>query len=200
MLKPIIAFTLATTTAVALAAPAQAHELRTDSTEGSVKALVTTAEQLGIRFQVNTQECKDTPGLMGYMTAPHMVMTVCTENHKIYGDDAFFALADTVRHELVHAAQFCKSTYSSNILFPRQVQRAVAFAQTHLGWDILGYPTHQWDAEGEARTVAHDLNEAQVGSILDKACRYDDTKRTMVGDIRIGRRPLAGLPRPDSRR
>ena len=200
MIKSILGLALAATTVVTLAAPVQAHGLRTDSTPDSVKALMGTAEKLGIRFQTNTQECKDTEGLMGYMQAPHMVMTLCVENHRAYGPQAFDALADTVRHELVHAAQFCKATYSTNILFPGKVKAAVEFAQTHLGWHILGYPAHQWDAEGEARVIAHEVNDIQVGRLLDKACRYSDTKRTMVGDIRIGRRPLTGLPRPDSRR
>ena len=192
MIKSILGLALAATTAVTLVAPVQAHELRTDSTEQSVKALMSTAEKLGIRFQTNTQECKDTEGLMGYMQAPHMVMTLCVDNHRVYGKQAFDALADTIRHELVHAAQFCKATYSTNILFPGKVKEAVEFAQVHLGWHILGYPTHQWDAEGEARTIAHQVNDIQVGRLLNKACRYSDTKRTMVGDIRIGRRPPHG--------
>jgi hypothetical protein len=200
MIKSILGLALAATTAVTLAAPAQAHELRTDSTEQSVKALMNTAQGLGIRFQVNTQECRDTEGLMGYMEAPHMVTTLCVDNHRAYGAQAFNALADTVRHELVHVAQFCKATHSTNILFPGEVRKAVEFAQVHLGWHILGYPTHQWDSEAEARAIAHEVNDIQVGRILNRACRYSDTKRTMIGDIRLGRRPLVGLPRPESRR
>lgn len=200
MIKSILGLALAATTAVALAAPVQAAPVRLDTSKEAVLGLVKVAENLGIRFQVDTDECKQTKSLMGYMAAPHMVMTVCAENHQVYGDMALPNFADTVRHELLHAAQFCKATHSSNILFPDQVEQAVAYAQEELEWDILGYPTHQWDAEGEARTVAHLVDEEKVGEILDTACRYSDTKRSMVGDIRLGRLPITGVPRADDRR
>jgi hypothetical protein len=195
MLKSILGLILAATTAVSTAAPAQAAPVRLDTTKEAVLGLVKVAENLGIRFQVDTAECKENKGLMGYMSAPHMVMTVCAENHQAYGEMALPNFADTIRHELLHAAQFCKATHSSNILFPGQVETSLAYAQEELGWNILGYPIHQWDAEGEARTVAHLFDEEKVGEILDTACRYTDTKRSMVGDIRLGRLPINGVPR-----
>lgn len=199
MLKSILGFALAATTAISAATPIQAAPVRLDTTKEAVLGLVKVAENLGIRFQVDTDECKQNKGLMGYMAAPHMVMTVCAENHQAYGDMALPNFADTVRHELLHAAQFCKATHSSNILFPEQTETSLAYAQEELGWDILGYPTHQWDAEAEARTVAHLFDEKGVGEILSKACRYSDTKRSMVGDIRLGRLPITGVPRADHR-
>lgn len=199
MLKPILGLALAAVTAVATVTPAQAAPVRLDTTKEAVLGLVKVAENLGIRFQVDTDECKKNEGLMGYMAAPHMIMTVCAENHQAYGDMALPNFADTIRHELLHAAQFCKATHSSNIIFPGQIETSLAYAQEELGWDILGYPTHQWDAEAEARTVAHLFDEEKVGEILDAACRYNDTKRSMVGDIRLGRLPITGVPRGDNR-
>ena len=197
MLKSILGLALAATAAFSAAVPVQAAPVRLDTSKEAVLGLVKVAENLGIRFQVDTDECKQNENLMGYMAAPHMVMTICAENHQAYGDMALPNFADTIRHELLHAAQFCKATYGSNILFPDQIETSLAYSQEVLGWDILGYPTHQWDAEAEARTVAHLFDEKRIGEILDKACRYNDTKRSMVGDIRIGRLPITGVPRAD---
>ena len=198
MIKSLIGLALLATVATGLAAPGQAHDLRTDSTKDSLLGLVDKAESLGIRFSVDGKTCQENENLMGYMEAPTMVMTFCAENHRAKGGDFFFEMADTLRHELIHAAQFCKASYSRTpILFPQQIKHSRDFAQEHLDWNILGYPTFQWDVEGEARTVSHEVSDAKVAGILDAACRYDDSGRSMVGDIRLGRRPLFGLSRPD---
>ena len=201
MIKSLIGLALVATAATGLAAPVQAHALRTDSTKDSLLNLVGKAESLGIRFNVDSETCQENENLMGYMEAPTMVMTFCAENHRARGGDFFFEMADTLRHELIHAAQFCKASYSqAAILFPQHIEHSRDFAQEHLGWNILGYPAHQWDAEGEARTVSHEASDAKVAGILDAACRYKDSGRSMVGDIRLGRRPLFGLARPEKRR
>jgi hypothetical protein len=200
MIKSILSLVIATTTALSLAAPTQARMVRTDISKEAIMGLVKTGQRLGIQFQVDTPDCKENARLMGYMVAPQMVMTVCLKNHEAYGDMAVVNLADTIRHELIHAAQFCKATYSSNVLFPDRINESLDFAQEHLDWNVLGYPVQYWNAEGEARTLAHHFSEQQVSVLLDKSCRYSDTNQSMIGDIRIGRTPITGTLRPEKHR
>lgn len=191
----------ALTGSLAFAVPAHAQGMvtvRTDSTTETVQELVNRSQELGIEIQSDTQECKDTPGLMGYMMAPSMLLVLCIENHgQMFGPSAFDNLADTIRHELVHAAQFCKSSWSTDaVLFPENVRFSQNYAQTHLNWDVFLYPDYQWPMEGEARTLAFFLNDAQIADLLDESCRYTNTGNSMVPAIRAGQRPLYGLPRP----
>lgn len=193
MFKSLLSLALAVTSTVGLAAPAQAHELRTDSTVKSVTALLETATDLGIRIRVEIKDCKDNPVLMGYMQAPAMVMTLCVENHSMYGNATDAAIADTVRHELIHAAQFCNATWSDEILFPNALERSFRIAQDHLGWDASKYHPDHWNSEAEARAVTHELSDSEVGQLLDNRCRFQDTNRSMVGEIRAGRLPIKAL-------
>ena len=182
---------------LAFAVPAHAvTKTRVDSTEQSVSALLDTARNLGIRINRDTTECRQTDGLMGYMTAPGMTMVLCIENHeKHFGPQAFNYLADTIRHELIHAAQFCKSTYSQANLIPEKEKDFFEFSVTELGFPIMLYDMYQWSMEGEARTLAYIWNDGQVGSALNDQCRYTDTGGSMVYDMRSGERPLPYLPR-----
>ena len=189
----------ALTGSLAFAVPAHAASMvRTDSTTETVQELVERGEALGIEFQSDTQECKETAGLMGYMTAPSMVMVLCIENHgRMFGPDAFDNLADTIRHELIHAAQFCKSTWSTTaLLFPENARFSQEYAQQQLGWDVFLYPEYQWPMEGEARTVAYFVDDQGTADLLDEACRYTNTGNSMVPAIRAGQRPMYSLPRP----
>lgn len=193
MIRSVLSLALAVTATVSLTAPAQAHELRTDSTVESVTALLKTATDLGIKVRVQAKDCKDNPGLMGYMQAPTMVMTLCVENHSMYGNAKDAAIADTIRHELIHAAQFCNATWSDEILFPSLLERSFRIAQDHLGWDTSKYHPDHRSSEAEARAVTHELSDAKVGQLLDNRCRFQDTNRSMVGEIRAGRLRIKGL-------
>lgn len=125
-------------------------------------SLLRTAQGLGIKVVIDPAECKENAKLMGYMTNKGRLV-LCATNH---GND-LAEFADTIRHELIHAVQFC---IGNRVIFPDQIETTRGFAQTDLGWDILGYPTHQWDTEGEARTLAHVWDESDVETALTRAC------------------------------
>lgn len=147
--------------ATSIASQAQALE-RQSFVEAESVSLLRTAQRLGIKVFVDPAECKKNPKLMGYMTNSGRLV-LCATNH---GDD-LAEFADTIRHELIHAVQFC---IGNRVIFPDQIETTRGFAQTDLGWDILGYPTDQWDTEGEARTLAHIWDESDIETALTRAC------------------------------
>lgn len=128
--------------------------------------LLAVAESLGITVHVDPGICEK--GLYGAMTTAGQLI-VCTEAH---GDD-LDELADTIRHELLHAAQFCKghnNGATSALLRPEYVDESVAFPQEHLHWNILDYDPGKWNSEGEARTMAYFLDEKDVADWLVQEC------------------------------
>ena len=147
--------------ATSFASQAQALE-RQPFVEAESVSLIRTAQGLGIKVFIDPAECKENISLMGYMTSDGNLV-LCAENH---GDD-LVEFADTIRHELIHAVQFC---IGNRAIFPDQIETTRDFAQTDLGWDILGYPAYQWDTEGEARTLAHIWDESDVETALTRAC------------------------------
>lgn len=147
--------------ATLFASQAQALE-RQPFVQAESDSLLRTAQGLGIRVVVDPAECKENTKVMGYMTNRGKLV-LCAMNH---GDD-LVEFADTIRHELIHAVQFC---IGNRVIFPDQIETTRGFAQTGLGWNILGYPVDQWDIEGEARTLAHFWDESEVEAALTRAC------------------------------
>ena len=108
--------------------------------------------------------CKD-PELLGRYTFKENVidqLTICQANHK--GDNA--ELYDTILHEAVHVAQFCKGGPLFN---PESIYR-VALA-TEVDTITSGYSKSQAHRELEARVIARDQDEVYVTELIKKHCK-----------------------------
>lgn len=123
----------------------------------------------GHAVYMGAEVCDKNPGLMGFAD-PRGALVICGANHK--GD--YEELADTIRHETIHLAQFCKGRKygaSSALLFPNNKLYFLGVATRHLHWNPHRYPERKWNAEAEARVLAHELDEREVGALLLKYCR-----------------------------
>jgi hypothetical protein len=156
---------------VGAAAAVNAHHIpqQSYSTEGT-KSLLQAATSVGI--QVITDKtpgarkyCKK--GLYGAANASNQLL-ICIENH---GDDVD-ELADTIRHELVHSAQFCKGRSvgaTSALLYPDLRDKALQGA-IELHMPVDRYKPAQYAAEAEARVLAQLYNDQQVANLLRRYC------------------------------
>lgn len=133
------------------------------------KTLLDAARSVGISIftdKTSPEACKE--GLYGAANNKNQLL-ICTANH---GDNAA-ELADTIRHELIHSAQYCKGRRvgaTSALLYPHLNDKAIRVAQTHLHWDILGYDTSDWPNEAEARVLAQIYEEEQIAAVLRREC------------------------------
>lgn len=76
-------------------------------------------------------------------------------------------MADTIRHELIHAVQYC---LGRDVIHPQYEEQYISDAQEHLHWNILGYEPSKWGGEAEARVLAHILEEEDIAEMLLQAC------------------------------
>lgn len=150
-----VSITLACTATAGLASPAKQPFV-----EEETQSLLRAASDVGVQFHLNDPtQC--TAGVMGMASLEKQVL-ICLDNHSDYAE-----LADTIRHELLHVVQAC---LGDRLIYPDRIEYTRTYAQTDLGWDILGYPTEQWDQEGEARTLSHFLDESDVAQLLRSHC------------------------------
>ena len=108
--------------------------------------------------------CKD-PELLGRYTFKENVidqLTICQANHK--GDNA--ELYDTILHEAVHVAQFCKGGPLFN---PESIYR-VALAK-EVDTINSGYQKSQAHRELEARVIAREQDEVFVTKLIEEHCK-----------------------------
>ena len=131
----------------------------------TMKALFSAITATGTRIAVDDPVmCKD-PELLGRYTFKENVidqLTICHANHK--GDNA--ELYDTILHEAVHVAQFCKDGPLFN---PESIYR-VALA-TEVDTITSGYSKSQGYTELEARVIAREQDEVFVTELIQKHCK-----------------------------
>lgn len=155
--------------AFGLAAPAGAHQIKQQPfVESRTSALLRTVQSLGIRVAVDAPDCQKDKALMG-AASNEGTLLICVGNH---GGDTN-EMADTVRHETLHLAQYCKGRSIGKpfaALFPENTDQWIDYAQEHLHWHILGYDSEQWAVEAEARVLAQALDEQQVAKVLATYC------------------------------
>jgi hypothetical protein len=120
--------------------------------DGAVLKLV--AEGLGVKFNVDGQQCSDDPILMGFVAPSEGTVTICFNNAIRSSVDPLLVL----RHELVHVAQLCHG----GPLLSEDRSSSYNLADN--------YPLAQHRAEAEARDLAAVLSEIDVARILIKAC------------------------------
>jgi len=134
-------------------------------------ALLNVVRATGHRVYLDQGPCLTEKGLMGFATSTG-ALVICTKAH---GDD-MDELADTIRHEAFHLAQFCKGRKAGTpdgrglTILPELEDQNIEIAQEVLHWHILGYEPGKWATEAEARVVAHALEEEQIAAILVDEC------------------------------
>ena len=134
--------------------------LATPTMEALFSAITATGTTIAVDHPVM---CKN-PELLGRYTFKENVidqLTICLANHK--GDNA--ELYDTILHESVHVAQFCKGGPLFN---PESIYR-VALA-TEVDTVTSGYSKSQSYTELEARVIARDQDEVFVTKLIEEHC------------------------------
>ena len=130
--------------------------------------LLDTARSLGISVftdKTSPGACKE--GLLGVANNLKQFL-ICTANH---GNDKR-QLADTIRHELIHSAQFCKGRRvgaTSALLYPELADKAMQGAM-ELHMPIDKYTPAQYATEAEARVLAQLYKEKQIAAVLRREC------------------------------
>ena len=115
-------------------------------------------EALGGRVYIDSQLCKDNPGVYGL--ASGATVHLCTAPHK--GDQE--EMADTIRHEVFHIAQFCNKG-------PLSSSAAGAIAEAYeKGWTEGNYKPSHWHMEAEAHYVAATFTPEEIKNVLIKTC------------------------------
>jgi len=160
----IVSAAIGVTASAALASPVAVLE--------PTKTLLEHSTTLGVKIYVDPSKEVCTPDALGFMTR-QKDLVICYENHVMSdGDPApskeeMIELADTVRHELIHAAQYC--AVDGGVLFPEYQEQFLDKAQD-LGMPILSYEVDEWYSEAEARVLSHLMSEDQVKELLNESC------------------------------
>jgi len=167
-------FTKAATTALTglaifgFASAAFAHHSRHQPfVESESVALLRVVQATGHKVFLDAGPCLKEKKLFGFATATG-ALVICTEAH---GDDKA-ELADTIRHEALHLAQFCKGRKrgaTAALLAPGLIQKSRRIA-VDLHMPVKSYKPGKRDSEAEARAMAHVLEEEQVADILIAHC------------------------------
>jgi len=134
--------------------------------ESEIERLINAAHLVGIDTYSGVGPCEEVDGMMGAMYEKGYLL-ICPEAHE--GDTA--ELANTFRHELIHAVQYC---VGRDVIHPQHEDQYISDAQEHLHWNILGYEPHKWGGEAEARVLATIMEEGQVADLLIEACAGHD--------------------------
>jgi len=167
-------FTKAATTALTglaifgFASAAFAHHTpKQPFVESESVALLRVVQATGHKVFLDVGPCKEKKGLYGFAST-RGALVICTEAH---GNNKA-ELADTVRHEALHLAQFCKGRKhgaTSALLAPGLIQESRELA-VDLHMPVKAYEPHKRDSEAEARAMAHLLEEEQIARLLIAHC------------------------------
>lgn len=147
----------------ALARPQQQSWNLQESTD-----LLSTVRNTGHLVGIDAGLCEEESGPYGYATSQG-TLTICATRH---GND-LNELADTIRHETIHLAQFChgkNNGASIGLLLPERREEFAFRARNELGFTGQGYKPFEIAIENEARVLAHVLDEHHVASILERYC------------------------------
>lgn len=108
--------------------------------------------------------CKDKRNYGMYQYQHKVVdrLIICVENHN--GDSA--ELYDTIIHESVHVAQFCRGShiFTKESILNKADPRLVMFVSQ-------SYPRHQVAEELEARVIAANEDEVFVTNLIKANCK-----------------------------
>lgn len=167
-------FTKAATTALTglvifgCASAAFAHHVpQQPFVESESVGLLNVVKATGHKVFIDQGPCLEKKGIFGFATFSR-ALVICTKAHGNNGAE----LADTIRHEALHLAQFCKGRRNGAtlaLLSPDIIEESRRIA-VELHMPVDSYKPSQRDSEAEARAAAHVLDEHQVAGILIKEC------------------------------
>ena len=144
------------------------HSIRQPFVEEETRLLLNAVKATGHHVVLDEGPCKTTGnGMLGAATTSGILL-ICAKNH---GGD-LVELADTIRHEAFHLAQFCKGRKhgaTSALIVPDVIESSRALA-LELHMPVNAYAPDKRDSEAEARAGAYLLEEAEVASLLIKEC------------------------------
>jgi len=130
--------------------------------------LLQAANSVGISIftdKTTPKACKK--GLFGAANDKNQLL-ICIANHNGNSRE----LADTIRHELIHSAQYCKGRRvgaASALLYPELTDKALQGA-IELHMPVDQYAPAQYAAEAEARVLAQIYEEEQIAAVLLREC------------------------------
>ena len=160
---------IATATATALLSlfavgTAQAAPQRQPWVASETRYLSTIAKELGVKLYRDVPSVCDKKAY-GMATSEYQLV-VCLENH----GNNLIELADTVRHEMIHIAQYCRGNGEIALLTTKP-NAHLRYAVEVLGWNITEqYEKEYWLAEGEAFSLAHIMEEHEIAELLIDNC------------------------------
>lgn len=169
MIKQIAALALAGSISLGFASPSAAHHTTQQPyNEQQLNGLVYTVKVTGHKVYTASPACQNKKGLFGAATRNKQLL-ICVENH----DDDRTELADTVRHESIHLAQFCKGRNVGTtvaMLHPADSKKYLQFAVDFLHMPLSRYSEQKHYTEAEARVLAYLLEEKEVAQLLVEYC------------------------------
>lgn len=132
--------------------------------------LLETVIATGHSVRLDPELCKRKEGLFGAAIPSEKALVICVKRH---GND-LNELADTIRHETIHLAQFCKARKrgaTAALLNPEFIGQYQQVAEQYLHMPTSSYQSERIAGESEARVLAHQLDEYQVAALLRNECR-----------------------------
>ncbi len=152
-----------------IAAPVYARDLDAGTYE-----LVELAEELGITFQANGPNCK---GQYGTFSPATMTIDICKVT--ITDGKADMEAHSTVRHEMIHVAQYCSAKRQGRLSYVTLVEDKAKFTsfianimpKDAINQIVLNYPHKQVAAELEAAAAERVLSATEVANIVKFRCR-----------------------------
>ena len=130
--------------------------------------LLNTVRGTGHYVGIDVARCEEKSAPYGYATS-RGTLVICATKH----DGDLNELADTIRHEAIHLAQFCKGSKEGKVislLYPDRKEDIAFVARNDLGFVGHGYESHKIAIENEARVLAQVLEEEQVEALLTSQC------------------------------
>jgi len=136
--------------------------------ESESVGLLRVVKATGHKVFLDVGPCKEEKGLLGFATRTG-ALVICAEAH---GNNKA-ELADTIRHETLHLAQFCKGRRvgaTAGLLAPGLIEESRNIA-VELHMPVDRYKPAQRDLEAEARAAAYTLDEKDIAALLIKECK-----------------------------
>ena len=144
--------------------PVPVYGMQAWDKEGSA-ALIEVARSHDIKVIDGHQWCYQDRNLYGIMNNK-FELTLCVDNIPTPS-----LLGEVIRHELIHAAQFCRIRRGKPPLVAAdRFEGFKHYALYALSFDGSTYPESHFEIEVEARVMGNIYSNSQVASILDKEC------------------------------
>lgn len=168
MIKQLAALALTGSVILGSASSAVAAPIHQPWNTARVDHLLETVQKAGYTVYRGGGPC-DTAPAYGFVARDEKVFLICVDNHR----GNLPLAADTVRHEAVHVAQFCKADRGGAthaLLMPDHNRVFIKISKERLNVPFHMYPARDVPYEAEANVMANILDELQVAKIVKKEC------------------------------